>query len=114
MMPPPPAGPDRFRWLQWLQLGLTAALLVLFVNQLIAFRDVNRKIARLHERMDALESNRLLESRTALQSSQRTMEQRLLQIEATLRALAAESQGSSSGQREIPAFQIPPPPRILP
>jgi hypothetical protein len=114
MGPPGRGGPDRSRWMQWLQLGLTSALLVLFVNQVMAFREVNRKIARLHERMDVLESSRMLERRPAVEANQRTMEQRVRQLEYTLRELAADNQTPPSGDKEIPAFQLPPPPRLMP
>lgn len=108
------AGPDRSRWLQWVQLGLSCALLVLFANQLMAFRDVNRKIARLHERIDLLENSRMLDTTPALEAQQRTLQERLQQLETTLRELGNESQESPGASKEIPAFQLPPPPRIMP
>lgn len=109
-----PAGPERSRWLQWLQLGLSCALLVLFANQVMAFRDVNRKIARLHERMDLLENSRMLETTPALEAQQRSLQQRLLQLEATLRELGNENPPSPNTDKDIPAFQLPPPPKIMP
>jgi hypothetical protein len=108
-----PPGPDRFRWLQWLQLAFTSALLVVFVNQVLSLREVNRQIARLHERIDLLESSRMLESRPLMDEKQRTLEQRLRQLEETLRELSVESRTSRPSEGEIPAFQIPPPPRTL-
>ncbi|MBM5815589.1 MAG: hypothetical protein FJ083_03065 [Cyanobacteria bacterium K_Offshore_surface_m2_239] len=110
---PGPPGPDGFRWLQWLQLALSSALLVVFVNQVMSLREVNRQIARLHERIDLLESSRMLESRPLMDEKQRTLEQRLRQLEETLRELSAESRGTPPGEVEIPAFQMPPPPRTL-
>ncbi len=108
-----PPGPDRFRWLQWLQLGLTSALLVVFINQVLSVREVNRQIARLHERIDLLESSRMLESRPLMDEKQRTLEQRIRQLEETLRELSVESRTIRPSEAEIPAFQIPPPPRSL-
>ncbi len=105
-------GPER--WLQWVQLGLTATLLVLFVNQVLSFRDVNRKIARLHERLDLLESRRLLDTGPTLENNQRRLDERLQQLEKALSELASENPAAPSNVREIPAFQVPPPPRILP
>ncbi len=107
-----PEGPER--WLQWLQLGLTVTLVVLFVNQLASFRDVNRKIARLHERLDLLESRRLLDTGPTLENNQRQLDVRLRQLEKALSELASENQPTPPNEREIPAFQVPPPPRILP
>jgi hypothetical protein len=113
-MGPGRGGPDPFRWLQWLQLALTTALLVLFVSQVMSFRDVNRKIARLHERIDLLDNNRLLETRPAIERNSTEIEQRLQKLENAVRDLAAENIASPSGDKEIPAFQLPPPPRLLP
>ncbi|MFN9624541.1 MAG: hypothetical protein ACK587_17175 [Cyanobacteriota bacterium] len=110
--PMAPGPPDR--WLQWLQLGLTATLVVLFVNQLLTFRDVYSKIARLHERLDLLESRRILDTGPTLETSQRQLEERMRQLEKALRELGSESQAGPAGDREIPAFQVPPPPRMLP
>ncbi len=109
-----PAGPDHSRWLQWLQLGLSCALLVLFANQVMAFRDVNRKIARLHERIDLLENSRMLDTTPALEAQQRTLQQRLLQLESSLRELGNDYQPPANADKEIPAFQLPQPPRIMP
>ncbi len=112
---PVPMGPEGAeRWLQWLQLGLTVTLLVLFVNQVLSFRDVNRKIARLHERLDLLESRRLLDTGPTLEGNLRRLDERLGQLEKALSELASENPISPSNVREIPAFQVPPPPRILP
>jgi hypothetical protein len=112
--PPGPGSPDPSRWMLWLQLGLTSALLVLFVNQVMAFREVNRKIARLHERMDLLESSRMLERQPEVEANQRTVEQRLQQLETTLRELASDNQPTPASEREIPAFQLPPRPSLMP
>jgi hypothetical protein len=112
--PPGPGGQDPSRWMQWLQLGLTSALVVLFVNQVMAFQEVNRKIARLHERMDVLESSRMLERRPEVEPNQRTVEQRLRQLETTLRELASDNQPAPASEKEIPAFQLPPPPSLMP
>lgn len=102
------------RWLQWFQLGLSATLVVLFVNQVLTTREMNRKIARLHERIDLMEGRRLLEKGPSLESSQRQLDQRMRQLEQALRDLASESLAPSSSDREIPAFQVPPPPRLIP
>lgn len=112
--PPGPGGRDPSRWMLWLQLGLTSALLVLFVNQVMAFREVNRKIARLHERMDLLESSRMLERQPEVEANQRTVEQRLQQLETILRELASDNQPTPASEREIPAFQLPPRPSLMP
>jgi hypothetical protein len=107
-------GRNPLRWLPWLQLALTSALLVLFISQVIEIQSVNRKIARLHERMDQIESSRMMETAPAMEAQQRATQQRLAQLESALRQLASEGQVSPGSNKEIPAFQIPPPPRMLP
>jgi hypothetical protein len=95
--------------LQWLQLAVSAALLVLFFNQLIQLREVNRRIARLYERMDLLESSRMTDATPALEAQQRTIMQRLQILESSLKELELDSQ--SSGSSDDPAaLQAPPPP----
>ncbi|MEB3333395.1 MAG: hypothetical protein VKP70_00255 [Cyanobacteriota bacterium] len=106
--------PQPLRWLPWVQLALTSALLVLFISQVIEVQSINRKIARLHERMDQIESSRMLETAPAMEAQQRATQQRLAQLESAVRELASENQGSSGSSGGIPAFQIPPPPRMLP
>jgi hypothetical protein len=110
---PVPSGPDRSRWLHWLQLAITSALVILFVNQVLSLREVNRQIARMHERIDLIESSRMLESRPLVDERQRTLDQRLRQLEETLRELSAEGRSVRSNEVEIPAFQMPPPPKSL-
>ncbi|MFN9629079.1 MAG: hypothetical protein ACK59A_02455 [Cyanobacteriota bacterium] len=88
--------------------------MVLFISQGIEVQSVNRKIARLHERMDQIESSRMMEITPAMEAQQRATQQRLTQLESALRQLASEGQGSSGSKVDIPAFQIPPPPRMLP
>jgi hypothetical protein len=107
---PDPHGLDRFRWLQWLQLGLSCALVVLFVNQLSEVREVNRRIAGLHQRIDQLEKSRIPNTTAALEGQQRLTLQRLKQLEAAVRDLAAADLTSPTNSGGVPAFQIPPPP----
>jgi len=108
-----PGGPDPSRWLQWVQLGLTSALLVLFINQVIESRAINRKIARLHERIDLIDNTRILDVTPALEAQQRTIQERLRQLETAMRELAADNQPPTAAEGEIPAFQLPQPPRIM-
>lgn len=94
----PPMGPpggDRFRWLQWLQLAITSALLVVFFNQLVQLQDVNRKIARLYERMDQLDQSRMMDTTPALEAQQRTILQRLQELESRLREAEVEREAST-------------------
>lgn len=108
-----PRGKDRFRWLQWIQLAISSALLVLFFNQLIQFREVNQRIARLYERMDLLEGSRMNDTTPALEAQQRTILQRLQLLEGSLRDLETESKSSDSNDGPA-AFQAPPKPSPVP
>lgn len=105
-----PRNNDPLRWLRWVQLAATSALLVLFFNQLIQIQDVNRRIARLYERMDLLETARIADTTPALEAQQRTILQRLQQIENSLGDLKLEDRSSGSGS-DPAALQAPPPPQ---
>lgn len=108
-----PRGTNRFRWVQWAQLGLSSALLVLFLNQLIQLQDVNRRIARLYERMEQLEGSRMTDTTPALEAQQIKILQRLQQLENSLRDLELESRSSESSSG-APAFMAPPQPPAAP
>lgn len=109
----PPMGPpggDRFRWLRWLQLAITSALLVVFFNQLVQLQDVNRKIARLYERMDQLDQSRMMDTTPALEAQQRTILQRLQELESRLREAELEREASTQSTSGSASLQAPPPP----
>ncbi|MFM9048287.1 MAG: hypothetical protein ACKOOC_00875 [Cyanobium sp.] len=101
-----PEGGGRFRWLQWLQLALTTALLVLFLNQLSQVQDANRRIARLYERMDALDRTRMVDS-PELAAQQVMIIKRLQALESNLREDQLEKFGASKSSNEPAAFQPP-------
>lgn len=112
----PPFDPrhnDPLRWLKWVQLALTSALLVLFFNQLIQIQEVNRRIARLYERMEMLESARMSDTGPALEAQQRTILQRLQLIENSLKEMEIETKASEPS-RGSAALQPPSPPGSLP
>lgn len=105
-----PPTVDRFRWLQWLQLALTTALLVMFFNQLSQLQDANRRIARLYERMDALDQTRMLGDSPALSAQQALILKRLQTLESSLRERELERMGSSESNDPPAALQPPPRP----
>lgn len=107
-MGPPGAGGKR--WLQWIQLAMTSALVVLFVNQLVELNSLNRKIASLYERMESLENKRMMDKTPAMEAQQRTIIQRLLLLESTVRELTTDRQADSGSGSSAPAFQLPTPP----
>lgn len=99
-------GGDRFRWLQWLQLAVTSALLVLFFNQLSQLQEANRRIARLYERMDALDRTRMVDS-PELAAQQVMIMKRLQALESNIRDSALENLGSSDPFEKPAALQPP-------
>jgi hypothetical protein len=103
-------GGDGFRWLQWLQLGLTTALLVMFFNQLSQLQDANRRIARLYARMDALDQTRMMDDSPALSAQQAMIMKRLQTLESALRDKELETMGSSDPDGAPAALQAPPRP----
>lgn len=103
-------GSDRFRWVQWLQMGLTTALLVMFFNQLIQLQDANRRIARLYERMEALDNSRMMEESPALSAQQAMIIKRLQALESAFRDRELETLGSSESNGDPAALQPPPRP----
>jgi hypothetical protein len=105
-----PPGGDRFRWLQWLQLAITSALVVVFVNQLVQLQGMNRKIARLYERMDQLDQSRMMDTTPALEAQQRTIIQRLQELESKLREAELERESSTEPNSGSASLQAPPPP----
>lgn len=104
--PEGPEGGGRFRWLQWLQLALTTTLLVVFLNQLSQLQDANRKIARLYERMDALDRTRMVDS-PELAAQQVMIIKRLQALESNLREDQLDRLGSTKSSDEPAAFQPP-------
>lgn len=109
---PPQMGPGGggFRWLQWLQLAVTSALVVMFLNQLSQLQTVNRKIAQLHERLDLLDRTRMMDTTPALEAQQRTILQRLQDIDSRLREAEIEREASSVTNNGAANLQAPPPP----
>ena len=105
-----PPGSGQGRWLQWIQIAITSAMVVLFINQLGEIKDLNRRIARLYERMDLLENSRLMDKTPAMEAQQRAILQRLIQLESTVRELSFDGQTGSGSTSGRPAFQLPTPP----
>jgi hypothetical protein len=78
--------PDRERrsvpeWLPWLQLGISAMLVVLFVMVLIKGREQNEKLETLKARVQGLENSRALDRAPALEEQMRSLTGRLQNLE---------------------------------
>lgn len=108
-----PPGAPRHRWLQWLPLAISSALLVLFFNQLVELQNLNRRVARLYERMDLLDRNRMLDTAPALAAQQTLILKRLQELE-TMIGNPGEQQQDAPRDRGPAALQAPPPPGSTP
>jgi hypothetical protein len=78
----------------WLQAGVTAMLVVLFVVIVGKTRQQNATIRQLQERVQGLENSRALERTTGLEQQLRTTVERLQAVErksARIEALSAEN-----------------------
>jgi hypothetical protein len=105
---PPQTG--RTNWTQWIQIAITSALVVLFINQQSEFKALNRKIANLYERIDLIENSRMMDKTPVMEAQQRAIVQRLMQLESIVRELSVEQQAQSGSSSSPPAFQLPTPP----
>ena len=88
----------------------SSAVLVMFTNQVIQLQDVNRKIARLYERMDQVDRSQMLDTRPALEAQQRTILQRLQDLESKLREIDLEREASTRSIQGPTSLEAPPPP----
>ncbi|MCP9807139.1 hypothetical protein KBY71_11500 [Cyanobium sp. T1B-Tous] len=81
-------------WVPWLQAGVTAMLVVLFVVIVGKTRQQNATIRQLQERVQGLENSRALDRTTGLEQQLRTTVERLQAVErnsARLEALSGEN-----------------------
>ena len=81
-------------WVPWLQAGVTAMLVVLFVVIVAKTRQQNATIRQLQERVQGLENSRALERTTGLEQQLRTTVERLQAVErnsARIEALSGEN-----------------------
>jgi hypothetical protein len=68
-------------WVPWLQAGVTAMLVVLFVVIVGKTRQQNATIRQLQERVQGLENSRALDRTTGLEQQLRTTVERLQAVE---------------------------------
>ena len=73
-----PALPE---WVNWLQAGLTALLVVLFAVMLAKSREQSENIRLLQQRVQGLENSRALERTTGLEQQLRSAVERLQTLE---------------------------------
>ena len=68
-------------WVPWLQAGVTAMLVVLFLVIVAKSRQQNDTIRKLQERVQGLENSRALDRTTGLEQQLRTTVERLQAVE---------------------------------
>ncbi len=98
-----PAVPD---WVNWVQAGLTALLVVLFLVMLGKSRQQSANIRLLQERVQGLENSRALDRTTGLEQQLRSAVERLQVLErsaARVDALSAENSSLHQQLRQLRA-----------
>lgn len=121
--------PDRFKslpqvpdWVNWLQAGTSALLVVLFLVMVGKARQQGAQIRELQERLQGLENSRALERTTGLEEQLRSTVERLQVVErnsSRIDVLSAQAEGLKAELRRMkrstaPAAparpSVPPPP----
>lgn len=81
------SNPAPLAWVPWLQAGVTAMLVVLFVVIVGKTRQQNATIRQLQERVQGLENSRALERTTGLEQQLRSTVERLQGMEGLEQAV---------------------------
>ncbi|MCX5941448.1 MAG: hypothetical protein NTX18_10730 [Cyanobium sp. LacPavin_0818_WC50_MAG_67_9] len=107
-------------WVPWLQAGVTAMLVVLFVVIVGKTRQQNATIRQLQERVQGLENSRALDRTTGLEQQLRTTVERLQAVErnsARIEALSGENANlrlelRQRATRDASGDSLPPLPKL--
>ena len=97
----PPALPE---WTNWIQVGLTALLAVLFLVILDKGRQQSGRIQLLEQRVQGLENSRALDRTTALEQQLRSSVERLQRLERSTARIDSLSAEGKELQRQL--FQL--------
>jgi TolA-binding protein len=95
-----PNGP-LLAWVPWLQAGVTAMLVVLFLVVVGKARQQSSTIRDLQERVQGLENSRTLDRTTGLEEQLRTTVERLQALERNSARIDAVSQETASLRQEL-------------
>ncbi|MEB3262463.1 MAG: hypothetical protein VKK94_05840 [Cyanobacteriota bacterium] len=98
---PLPAAPE---WVNWLQAGITAMMVVLFVVMLGKTRQQSTNIRLLQERVQGLENSRALDRTSGMEEQLRSTVSRLQALErsaARVDALSAENSALNQQLSEL-------------
>jgi hypothetical protein len=113
-------NPAPLAWVPWLQAGVTAMLVVLFVVIVGKTRQQNATIRQLQERVQGLENSRALERTTGLEQQLRSTVERLQAVErnsARIEALSGENANlrlelRQRANRDAAGDSLPPLPKL--
>ena len=95
---PLPAMPE---WVNWVQAGLTALLLVLFLVMLGKSRQQSANIRLLQEQVQGLQNSRALDRTTGLEQQLRSAVERLQVLERSAARVDALSAENSTLHQEL-------------
>lgn len=96
-----PAVVTPLSWVPWLQAGVTAMLLVLFVVMVGKTRQQSAAIRQLQERVQGLENARALERTAGLEQQLRTTVERLQVVERNNARIDALSSANANLSAEL-------------
>jgi hypothetical protein len=94
-------------WVPWLQAGVTAMLVVLFLVIVAKSRQQNDTIRQLQERVEGLENSRTLERSTGLEQQVRSAVERLQAVERNSARIDILSRETASLRAELARLLSP-------
>jgi hypothetical protein len=94
-------SPAPLAWVPWLQAGVTAMLVVLFLVIVGKARQQNTTIRQLQERVEGLENSRTLERSTGLEQQLRSAVERLQAAERNSARIDILSRETASVRAEL-------------
>ena len=98
-----PALPE---WVNWLQAGFTALLVVLFAVMLAKSREQSDNIRLLQQRVQGLENSRALERTTGLEQQLRSTVERLQSLERSAARIDGLTDDNAKLRQELRQLRI--------
>jgi hypothetical protein len=100
-------SPASLAWVPWLQAGVTAMLVVLFLVIVGKARQQSATIRQLQERVEGLENSRTLERSTGLEQQVRSAVERLQAVERNSARIDILSRETASLRAELARLLSP-------
>ena len=100
-------SPAPLAWTTWLQAGVTAMLVVLFLVIVGKARQQSATIRQLQERVQGLENSRALDSTTGLEQQLRSAVERLQAVERNSARIDGLSRDAASLRAELARLRNP-------